>query len=50
MLEIRKAIPLPGRTLHLTLTDGTVVERDISDLISGPVFERLAADDAYFRY
>lgn len=48
MIEVRKATPLQGRILRLTLTDGTVVERDISDLLSGSVFERLAADDAYF--
>ena len=49
MIEIRRATPLHGRTLRLALTDGSVVERDISDLISGPVFERLAADDEYFQ-
>ena len=49
MLRIRHATPLQGRTLRLTLTDGTVVERDISDVIWGPVFERLATDDAFFR-
>ncbi|MGH2407591.1 MAG: DUF2442 domain-containing protein [Candidatus Limnocylindrales bacterium] len=49
MLRIRRAEPLEGRTLRLTLTDGSVVERDISDVIWGPVFERLTADDAYFR-
>jgi Protein of unknown function (DUF2442) len=49
MLEIKRATPLEGRTLRLTLSDGSVVERDISDIISGPVFERLAADDAYFQ-
>jgi hypothetical protein len=49
-LEIRAATPLDGRRLRLTLTDGTVVERDITDLIAwGQVYERLAADDAYFR-
>lgn len=50
MLRIRAATPLEGRRLRLTLTDGSVVERDISVFISwGPVYERLAADDAYFR-
>ena len=49
MIEVRRAKPLQGRTLCLTLTDGSVVERDISDLLSGPVFERLASDDEYFQ-
>lgn len=49
MIEIRRATPLQGRRLRLTLTDGTVVERDISDLLAGPAFDRLAADDAYFQ-
>src|SRR3990170_2115330 len=50
MLRIRAATPLEGRRLRLTLADGSVVERDISDFISwGEVYERLATDDAYFR-
>ena len=49
MLQIRRAEPLEGRTLRLTLTDGSIVERDISDVIWGPVFERLRVDDEYFR-
>lgn len=50
MLHIRSATPLEGRRLRLTLTDGSVVERDISDFISwGQVYERFATDDAYFR-
>ena len=49
MLEIKRAVPLAGRTLRLTLTNGSVVERDITDLLWGPVFERLAVDDELFR-
>ena len=49
MLEVRRATALDGRSLRLTLTDGSVVDRDITDLLCGPVFERLACDDAYFR-
>lgn len=49
MLRIRAAMPLDGRNLRLTLTDGSVVERDISELIWGPIFRRFAEDDAYFR-
>ena len=42
-------MPLADRRLRLTLTDGSVVERDIQDLLWGPVFERLRMDDAFFR-
>lgn len=50
MLHVRSATPLEGRRLRLTLTDGSVVERDIAEFISwGPVYERLRSDDEYFR-
>jgi hypothetical protein len=50
MLRIQAATPLEGRRLRLTLNDGTIVERDITELIAwGPVFERLKTDDDYFR-
>jgi hypothetical protein len=50
MLHVRSATPLEGRRLRLTLTDRTVVERDIAEFISwGPVYERLRTDDEYFR-
>ena len=48
MLDIVAVEPLPGRCLRLTLSNGQVVERDISDLIWGPVFERIAASDEAF--
>ena len=49
MLRIRSAAPLEGRRLRLTLTDGSVVERDIDDLLWGPVFDGLRTDDVLFR-
>jgi hypothetical protein len=49
MLEIRSVEPLVGRSVRLTLTDGTVVERDLTDLLWGPVFEPIAADDDVFQ-
>ncbi len=48
MLEV-KVEALEGRSARLTLTDGTLVERDIQDLLRGLVFERLRTDDALFR-
>ena len=41
LLRIRDAQALPERRLRLTLTDGTVVERDVGRLLTGPVFEGL---------
>lgn len=49
MLRIRLVDPLDDRRLRLTLTDGTVVERDVQDLLWGQVFDRLRSDDALFR-
>ena len=49
MLRVRSVVPLEGRRLRLTLSDGTVVERDVSDLLFSPIFDRVAADDGFFR-
>lgn len=48
MLRVTHAEPLPGRCLRLTLSNGQVVERDVSGLMWGPVFERIAASDEAF--
>jgi len=50
MLEVRAVEALEGRTVRLTLSDGTVVIRDLSGLLDGfGVFERITVDDAAFR-
>lgn len=49
MLRIRAVEPLQGRSVRLTLSDGTQVVRDLVELLHGPVFERVASDDATFR-
>ena len=49
MLEIRTVEPLEGRLVRLTLSDGTVVERDLTELLDGPVFDPIARDDDVFR-
>ncbi len=49
MIRIRSVTVLPVRSLRLTLTDGSIVERDVQDLLWGPVFDRLRSDDALFR-
>jgi hypothetical protein len=38
MLRIAAAHAIGGYRLALTLTDGTVIERDVSGLLEGPVF------------
>jgi len=48
LTRVRTANPLEGRRLRLTLTDGSVVKRDVEDLLWGPVFDRLRTDDALF--
>ena len=49
MIEIRAVEPLEDRSVRLTLSDGTVVERDLRDLLRGPLLGRLADDDPLFR-
>lgn len=50
MLRISAVRPLEGRLVELTLSDGSVVERDLSALLDGVgVFERISFDDAAFR-
>lgn len=48
MFRIKDAKALQGRRIRLTLSDGSVVERDIEELLWGPVFDRLRTDDALF--
>ena len=50
MLEIKAVQPLEGRTVRMRLSDGSVVVRDLSELLDGiGVFERISVDDAAFR-
>jgi hypothetical protein len=49
MLEIAAVEPMHDRTVRLTLTDGEVVMRDLGDLLRGPLFDPIAADDELFR-
>lgn len=50
MLRIVEVEPLPGRSVRLTLTDGSEVVRDLGDLLDGRgVFERITTDDDIFR-
>ena len=49
MLRVRAVTPLAGRSVRLTLSDGSDIERDLTDLLDGPVFVRIAAEDDFFR-
>jgi hypothetical protein len=49
LLRIREVVPLEGFRLRLTLTDGSIVERDITELLVGPVFEPVRSDRGSFR-
>jgi hypothetical protein len=50
MIRISDVVPLDGRLVQLTLTDGSVVTRDLSALLDGVgVFERISFDDTAFR-
>jgi hypothetical protein len=39
LIRIRDVVPLEGFRVRLILTNGEVVERDLSSLLFGPVFE-----------
>ena len=49
LLRIRAVAPLDGFRVRLTLTDGSSIERDLSQLLVGPVFESIRKDPARFR-
>jgi len=49
LVRIKHAVPLDDYRLRLTLTDGSTVERDVSSLLVGPVFEAIRRDPALFR-
>ncbi|MCI0589982.1 MAG: DUF2442 domain-containing protein [Planctomycetes bacterium] len=46
--RIVAATPLRGLRLRLTLTDGSIIERDVSSLMVGPIFASLRGDPARF--
>jgi hypothetical protein len=49
LLRIREVVPLEGFRLRLRLTNDAVVERDVSELMRGPVFEELRRKPEMFR-
>ena len=49
LLRIREVLPVERFRLRLTLTDESIVERDIADLLAGPMFETIRKDPLAFR-
>ncbi|MFZ1122868.1 MAG: DUF2442 domain-containing protein [Candidatus Binataceae bacterium] len=49
LLRISEVRPLEGFRLKLTLTDGSVIERDVSRLLVGPVFDPVRKDPSFFK-
>jgi hypothetical protein len=47
-LRVREVEALGEYRLRLTLTDGSVIERDVSDLLDGPVFDPVRENPATF--
>ena len=48
LLRIRAVKVLEDFKLRLTLTDGSIIERDVSKLLIGPIFEIIRKDPAAF--
>lgn len=49
MLTIQRAEPLDDYWVRLVLSDGSTIERNVRDLLRGPVFESVRADYDRFR-
>jgi hypothetical protein len=48
LLRIREVEALEGFKLRLTLTDGSVIERDVRSLLVGPIFEAVRTERGSF--
>lgn len=49
MLRIRSVEPLDDYWLRLTLSDGMAIERNVRELLTGPVFRGLRTDYSQFQ-
>ena len=47
-VRIRDVVPLDGFRLRLMLTDGRAIERDVSSLLVGPIFDSIRSDRKLF--
>jgi Protein of unknown function (DUF2442) len=48
LLRVCEVKALEGFKLKLTLTDGSIIERVVSHLLVGPIFERIRKDPLVF--
>jgi len=48
LVRIHAVVALDGYRVRLALTDGTTVERDLSDLLVGPIFDPICRDHTAF--
>ena len=48
LLRVREVKALDGFKLRLTLTDGSEIERDVSRLLVGPIFDPVRKDPSFF--
>ena len=48
LVRITQAEALAGTRLRLTLTDGSIIERDVGPLLVGPIFDGIRDDPAAF--
>lgn len=49
LIRISSVTPLDGFRLRLTLTDGSIVDRDVELLLTGQVFEEVRENPRVFR-
>lgn len=49
LLGVTEVEALDGFCLRLTLSDGSAVERDLSEVLSGGIFDPIREDPALFR-
>ena len=49
LIRIREVVALENLRVRLTLSNETVVERDLSPMMIGPVFEPIRRDPGLFR-
>jgi hypothetical protein len=49
LVRILAVAPLSGFVVRLKLTNGEEIERDLSSLLRGPIFEPIRLDEAHFR-
>ncbi len=48
LVRVSDVDPLTGLSLRLTLTDGRVIDRDVSALLVGPIFDPIRSDRELF--